>query len=769
MPASQLVEESCRVLGADRVYEANRAAVPELRCAWSVRQALNSGRHIARWGCSAGHYNNKLHIFGGRGNDSEPRNSFHVLDLDTLEMAKMNTQNPPTAREGHSCVVYRDSLVVYGGCYGGEDDPTRFDDVWVLDMKSKRWTLQRTSGNHPPGRDGHVAAVVDDRMIIYGGSTEKMLLGDFTALNLKTYTWEEMELEGDDPQPRESMGLAASKSTLYIFGGNVAAPGERDAYTNDFFRIEVKGRKLRSKRIIPVGPAPCPRLSHSLTFLKPNCLILFGGESSTDLKDDAWLYLIQQNIWIELHPEAPIPGRIAHVATSFQGKLLVYGGMGKGRHQQVKSDISILTFNDDVQPQMQRAKRTSSRVSGKRDMDESKSSSDTKVDLEDLCQGCGHNNIECNFLHEHPELGHCAMLFYAQCQVPLPVLDQLCACYNNPSIALMRIADILEGDIVHITVEGSVEMRNGEIVKCPLGPQPIDFSFLPMDPRDDTLQLRASKIADWQRRPTATTAVLHISTSNTFPPDAVAMMMAGTYEDNCIAPMLSVSSQALMISRGQDGLAIALTIRKDNCIPCYFVAYNQDMSQLFPAKALFHPNLAEILRLGHLTFEQLANTPMDTTSVYLYVPGVTITPTLQITTPLHETYNITRDLTKTCLHSPSRQQFIVQGTPLQPTFDEPVMAMYPEHKIVDRQYRASYWNESHDCAQIRVYHENRLIYSTPTNYQNRRKRTREEDTYVVIIDLKDSKQVLHRSKVLRWNETTIGIINKVREEACKSV
>jgi len=765
VPVPQLLEDSRRLLGADRLYEASRAAVPELHCVWNVKQALNAGRHLARWGCSGVQYNNRLHIFGGRGNDSEPRNSFHVLDLDTLEIAKMNTQNLPTAREGHSCVAYKDSLVLYGGCYGGEDDPTRFNDVWVLDLKAKRWTLQKTSGVQPPGRDGHVAALVEDRMVIYGGSTEKMLIGAFSALNLKTFVWEELDIEGDDPQPRESMGLAASKNTLYLFGGNVASPGEGDTYTNDFFRVEIKGRKARSKCILPIGPVPCPRLSHSLTFLKPNCLALFGGESSEKLMDDVWLYLIQQNIWLELRPETQIPGRIAHVAIAFQGKLLVYGGMGKGRHQTVKSDISILTFSDEPQPQ--RPKRTSSRAqNGKREMEESKTSSEAKTDTEDICSGCGHNNLACNFLSEHPELGHCTLLFYAQCQVPVPVLDQLCACYANPSLAVVRIADILEGTVIHISSEASVQMRNGEIVKCFLGPQPIDFSFLPIDAADDTLQLRASKIAGWQPRPTTTAAVLRISSPKAFPPDAVAMMMVGSYEENLIAPLLALSSQALMVSRGEDGLAVALTIRRENSIPCFFVAYHPDMRQLFPAKALFYPNLAEILRLGHLTLDELKNAPIGT-SLYLYVPGLASNPTLQITNSQLETYNLPHDLARANFRSPAHQQFIVQGVPVHPVYDETVLSQHPEHKIVDRQFRANYWTDTSESAQVRVYHENRLVFCTPANYQSRRKRPREDST-VAVVELKDAKLVLHRSKVMRWNETTIGIINRVREDASRT-
>lgn len=767
LPLPLLLESSRRILGAQRLYEANLATVPEIHCQWTVKQAMIAGRQLARWGCSAVQFNNCLHIFGGRGNDSEPRNSFHVMDLDSLDISKMNTQNLPTAREGHSCITYKDSLVVYGGCYGGEDDPTRFNDVWVLDLKARRWTLQRTSGAHPLGRDGHVAALVDDRMVIYGGSTEKTLIGTFSALNLKSFVWEELEVEGDDPQPRESMGLAACKSILFIFGGNVANPGDGDAYTNDFFRIEVRGRKARSKRIVPLGPVPSPRLSHSLTFLKPNYLALFGGESSEELPNDVWLYLIQQNIWVKLQPQTPIAGRIAHVAAAFQGKLLIYGGMGNDAHQTVKSDVAILTFSDEPILVSRRPRRFfNGSQNGRRTTEDSKSNSEARTGHTDICQSCGHNNSTCNFLSEHPELGHCTLLFYAQCQVPVPVLDQLCACYNNPSLAILRLADLLESEVIHISITKYVETRNNEIVKCGLGPQPIDFSFLPIDPLDQSLQLRASKITNWQARPTTKTAVLQINVGKSFSPEAVAMMMIGTYEDNIIVPLLSMSAQALMVSKGEEGLSIALTVRRNTAIPCFFVTYSADMTPLFPAKALFSPNLAEILRLGHLTLSELHNSPIGT-SIYLYIPNATANPTLQIPNSQQEVYSLNHDLTKVHFHAPSRHQFILQGLPLTPTYDEPRIAQFPDHKIVEKQFRATYWTDETENAQVRVYHDNRLVFCTPVDCQSRRKRPREENT-VAVVELKDPKLVLQKSKVIRWNETTIGIINRVREEACRA-
>lgn len=88
-----------------------------------------SGRQLARWGCAAATIEGKLYLFGGRGTDSRTRNSCHMLDLATNHFSAMKTINVPQPREGHSMAAWKNYLIVFGGCEGGEDKTDPFNDV----------------------------------------------------------------------------------------------------------------------------------------------------------------------------------------------------------------------------------------------------------------------------------------------------------------------------------------------------------------------------------------------------------------------------------------------------------------------------------------------------------------------------------------------------------------------------------------------------------------------------------------------------------------
>ena len=53
--------------------------------------------------------------------------------------------------------------------YGGRDDEAYFDDIWLLDLASKKWQLIKPAGPlAPPGRDHHSAAFYNGKLFIYG-------------------------------------------------------------------------------------------------------------------------------------------------------------------------------------------------------------------------------------------------------------------------------------------------------------------------------------------------------------------------------------------------------------------------------------------------------------------------------------------------------------------------------------------------------------------------------------------------------------------------
>lgn len=131
---------------------------------------LISGRNIARWGMTGVLHRDDMYIFGGRGTDDRARNNMFCVELANHRFKQINQINAPKERDGHSCVVHNDSLVVFGGIQGSLGSYNVYNDTHVFDLATKTWRELETVGDVPAGREGHASWVIDDYMFIYGGS-----------------------------------------------------------------------------------------------------------------------------------------------------------------------------------------------------------------------------------------------------------------------------------------------------------------------------------------------------------------------------------------------------------------------------------------------------------------------------------------------------------------------------------------------------------------------------------------------------------------------
>ena len=71
----------------------------------------------------------------------------------------------PPSMEGHSCVSWKDRMIVFGGT----NRTLMFSDIWLFSTESRRWRKVRTTGSIPLGRHSHSATICDGKMYIFGG------------------------------------------------------------------------------------------------------------------------------------------------------------------------------------------------------------------------------------------------------------------------------------------------------------------------------------------------------------------------------------------------------------------------------------------------------------------------------------------------------------------------------------------------------------------------------------------------------------------------
>jgi Galactose oxidase, central domain len=79
------------------------------------------------------------------------------------------------------------SLVLILCRFGGTHDQKCYNDTWVFDVSTRKWTELHCTGSIPSARCSHAAALVDDVMYVFGGrDANKHFLSDLTAFKLSS-------------------------------------------------------------------------------------------------------------------------------------------------------------------------------------------------------------------------------------------------------------------------------------------------------------------------------------------------------------------------------------------------------------------------------------------------------------------------------------------------------------------------------------------------------------------------------------------------------
>jgi hypothetical protein len=261
----------------------------------------------------------------------------------------------PRPRAAHSAVYDRVSnrMVIFGG----RDELSWFDDVWVLIHANgvggePRWLELRPQGARPAARASH-SAVYDpqtDRMVVYGGWSaggrvlDDVWLLEHTTSTSATPTWRKVSPEGKGPG--ESQGHASAYDEaldrMLVFGGISTAPPRNRAPTEVWVLENAAGRTGRQRWSVlrTLGTRPPRRTEHSLLYDAAGGRLWVGfGAAHTDEGgsfnlNDLWLLEPlgddrHRPQWREIRSPFLRPGPRSTQAMAFDAEstsLLLFGG-----------------------------------------------------------------------------------------------------------------------------------------------------------------------------------------------------------------------------------------------------------------------------------------------------------------------------------------------------------------------------------------------------------------------------------------------------------
>ncbi|KAG6890506.1 hypothetical protein C0995_007705 [Termitomyces sp. Mi166 len=238
-----------------------------------------------------------LYIFGGSV-DGVPRNDIYLLSTCNHSVSLFQTDcDVPSPRVGHACALFSNFLVVWGG-------DTRFDpftkekldeDIYLLDLASKKWTRVTIDDPVPMGRYGHTVTVWESKLFLFGGwQVEGGFSNDLWSLDLDARYI---------PQQRHGHAAALVDDIIYIFGG-------RDMNGKDL--QDLCAFKISDQlwyTFQNVGPTPSGRSGHAMVAVNSKVCLLGGESLSQETRDGPTIVHVLNTYQIKypLRDRGPLP------------------------------------------------------------------------------------------------------------------------------------------------------------------------------------------------------------------------------------------------------------------------------------------------------------------------------------------------------------------------------------------------------------------------------------------------------------------------------
>ncbi|KAK9054443.1 hypothetical protein SSX86_025521 [Deinandra increscens subsp. villosa] len=175
----------------------------------------------AREGHSAALIGKRVFIFGGCGKSfdtlvEEYFDDLYILNTETMVWKRVATTGiPPSKRNSHTCVSWTNKIIVIGG----EDTQNYYlSDIQMLDTDTLTWTKLVTNGEMLPPRAGHTTIALGKNLFVFGGFTDaEDLYDDLYMFDLESFKWTKVMTVGVGPSARFSM----AGSTLHPQHGGV--------------------------------------------------------------------------------------------------------------------------------------------------------------------------------------------------------------------------------------------------------------------------------------------------------------------------------------------------------------------------------------------------------------------------------------------------------------------------------------------------------------------------------------------------------------------
>jgi len=268
-----------------------------------------------------------------------------------LETLPNRGDTSPEPRQGHSAVIYKDTLIIFGGRQrGNQRGRSYLNDLWEYNLQSCEWKSMDSAVGSPSPRHNHTAVVYEDSMYIYGGQDERGYCNNLIRFEFasSTFTSVNNPLEHNG---RHSHTAVLYQNTMIVFGGRTQM--HPATFDNNILVYHFDtGTWTALQKKIPLKPHG--RSYHTAVVFEDK-LLVHGGyfwDGNEQYFSDLWLFDLQELVWKEILPVGVVPhGRNRHKMVLYnevehQYQLFIFGGnFMDGRGDEFLNDAWILSID----------------------------------------------------------------------------------------------------------------------------------------------------------------------------------------------------------------------------------------------------------------------------------------------------------------------------------------------------------------------------------------------------------------------------------------
>ncbi|VDN07938.1 unnamed protein product [Thelazia callipaeda] len=148
-------------------------------------------------------------------------------------------------------------------------------DFLVYKFYEKTWYTFNTRGGLPPGRVGHVACVINDKMYVFGGFNESGTYLPMIVIDLISYEWYRPFVRGTIPYGRKYHCIWVHKDKMYITGGYDVMSSK---YFNNIYVYDPE-KFIWAEMHTSGFEGPLQRRVHSTVIVGTHVYVLYGTMS----------------------------------------------------------------------------------------------------------------------------------------------------------------------------------------------------------------------------------------------------------------------------------------------------------------------------------------------------------------------------------------------------------------------------------------------------------------------------------------------------------